>query len=743
PEEISTELKKILMDIIHDPDFYERMRNFLSEYSKLIEKLEKDTLSDQEREIFMINLKDLMNTSPIHLNLYENLRAFKDFFYEHSVWNPHRIDYIQDRFISFIVKKFEELKGKSPIKNPPSKMVELINSDRKLNQAKIVFLMSPENSRDKSNYSKNSKRFLIAIDKNSRINRFPKDIRMEICSQINELLNQKNTKEQVLKSILEDLDNGSYWNSEFDYNDFDELKIKSHSEKYREPLKNYFKNLIDFIQFIKNNPNDSARKVSMKFPFINLNIIREIGRSIFRIFESSKIPFSYQIYVDLCNERDDLVIEMTKNQFQWVIRKNNSRLENHKNPRRIKLIWKCASKKHTWSATFSSVGIHNSRCPKCVGVYPLNYNDLVRLWNERDDLERSMSKEEFENDIRINDTLLEGERKSPSQVKLNWKCKKRGHVWIATYSNVKRGHKCPHCFYTDKSITYSDYLELGSIRDDLDCTMSKEEFENTIRINNNLPQRKRKTPSQVGLLWKCLNNISHENWIASYNSIKQGSGCFFCGDRIKTIGQFIHPILEYYSLKLLVGLYNYTVSYESQFIQDRQLRPDLIIERNDQFKNHLECFQCIINFPEEIKSISIDFTFGLNRDGILKKCNKQYHSNSQFLLIVMLREDQFCNIDVINDLILDKININHSEHIRAINYSNFLDFLGIFGLENNIDDFLLSDNERKIERSKRKILNVFKKIKKLALESIESDSRLKKLKDKYYHFSDKIDEYDR
>ncbi|MHA1496705.1 MAG: hypothetical protein ACTSRT_03905, partial [Promethearchaeota archaeon] len=37
PEEISTELKKILMDIIHDPDFYERMRNFLSEYSKLIE----------------------------------------------------------------------------------------------------------------------------------------------------------------------------------------------------------------------------------------------------------------------------------------------------------------------------------------------------------------------------------------------------------------------------------------------------------------------------------------------------------------------------------------------------------------------------------------------------------------------------------------------------------------------------------------------------------------------------------
>ena len=245
------------------------------------------------------------------------------------------------------------------------------------------------------------------------------------------------------------------------------------------------------------------------------------------------------------------------------------------------------------------------------------------------------------------------------------------------------------------------------------------------------------------MLWTCLNNISHENWIASYNSIKQGSGCFFCGDRIKIIGQFIHPILEYYSLKFLVGLYNYTVSCENQFIQDRQLRPDLIIERNDQFKNHLERFQCIINFPEEIKSISIDFTFGLNIDGILKKFNKQYHGNSQFLLIVMLREDRFCNIDVINNLILNEINIHYSEHIRAINYSNFLDFLGIFRLENNIDDFCLPDNERKIERSKRKILNVFKKIKKLALESIESDSRLKILKDKYSHFSDKINEYDR
>ena len=241
--------------------------------------------------------------------------------------------------------------------------------------------MSPENKDLSENglSRDNSNRFVIAVDKNSHINRFPKDIRMEICSQINILLNQEKNKTQVLRSILNDLDNGSYWNSEFDFNDFDELKTKLHSEKYREPLKIYFKNLIDLIQHIKNYPNDSAQQVSVKFPFINLIIIRNIGRSVLQVFKSSRMPFNYQIYVNLCDERDDLIIGMTEKDFENAIRKNNACLKTHKDPRKVKLKWKCKKKRHDWSASFDSIKNHNSRCPKCVGVYPLNYNDLVKL----------------------------------------------------------------------------------------------------------------------------------------------------------------------------------------------------------------------------------------------------------------------------------------------------------------------------------------------------------------------------
>ncbi|MHA1420428.1 MAG: hypothetical protein ACTSPO_16045, partial [Candidatus Heimdallarchaeaceae archaeon] len=146
------------MDIIYDPDFYERLRNFLSEYSKLIEKLEKGTLSDEEREIFMNTLKDLMNTSQIHLNLYENIRAFKEYFFKHSVWNPHRISRIQDRFISFIVKKFEELKGKSHIKNPrvfmSNKLPFFTGTQEKIEKLKVII------SNQLQHYSKTGERLL-------------------------------------------------------------------------------------------------------------------------------------------------------------------------------------------------------------------------------------------------------------------------------------------------------------------------------------------------------------------------------------------------------------------------------------------------------------------------------------------------------------------------------------------------------------------------------------------------------
>jgi len=106
-EEINTELKGILMELIDNPDFYERLRDYLIEFSRLVEKLEKEILSDQDREMFLNDMNDLMKTSLIHLNLHENLRAFKDFFDEHSVWNPQHISRIKEAFLSRLSQKFE------------------------------------------------------------------------------------------------------------------------------------------------------------------------------------------------------------------------------------------------------------------------------------------------------------------------------------------------------------------------------------------------------------------------------------------------------------------------------------------------------------------------------------------------------------------------------------------------------------------------------------------------------------
>ncbi len=199
-------------------------------------------------------------------------------------------------------------------------------------------------------------------------------------------------------------------------------------------------------------------------------------------------------------------------------------------------------------------------------------------------------------------------------------------------------------------------------------------------------------------------------------------------------------MIEYFSLKLLIDIYNCEVTYETQKVQNRQLRPDLIIKRNNEFKIQLEQF---IKFPREIKFIAIDFTFGLNIEGILKKCLKQYHNKNQFLLIVMLRENQYSNADILNNLIQNDDCINIREHIQVINFKTFLDFLGILKKKTNLTNYNLSEEETKKELAKQKILNSFIETRNLALKSIDSDKALKNLKKNSSQFSNFITKYKR
>ncbi len=612
-------------------------------------------------------------------------------------------------------------------------MAKKINSCTKHNDHR--FNQDCNTDQNRYDYSKNLTKFLIAIDRNSRIIRFPKGIRTVICSQISKLVNKGYMHNQILRSITTDLEDGSDWNSKFDLDDFNELKSKLNLKKYKSPLLIYFNNLIALIQYLKKNQNNSIKDISIKFPFVNTAIIRDIAYSL-DYLKSSRALFTYNVYVEFCNKRDDLDVAMTEEKFNNIIEINKC-LEKPKSSRKIILPWKCKNENHdTWSISFSVMKNHNSKCPKCQGVSEIVYSTYLTLCEEREDLECAMTEKEFNNVMRINNMLPKEIRKAPSQVLLKWKCTKRDHIFPASYSNITRT-KCPFCFKIDQAINYNDYLELGLSRQDLECAMSEEEFDNAMKVNNRLLKKERKVPSQVKLGWNCLKGISHGYWTASYTSIKLGSGCFLCGERIKIIGHLVHPMIEYFNLKLLVDLYNCSVSYETQLVKDRQLRPDLVITRNNEFRACVENLQNFLYFPDGIKFISVDVTFGLTIDWILAKCLKQYHNKNQFLIIVMLRKTINSNPQIINNLIQHDKNIDIPEHIIVIDFFDYLDFLGILKIEKNIIRF----NPSKDELVKQKIADLLKKTIILALDSIESDSKFRQLKILSNKYSDLILKY--
>ncbi|KKM94516.1 hypothetical protein LCGC14_1197510 [marine sediment metagenome] len=575
----------------------------------------------------------------------------------------------------------------------------------------------------------------ILIDDNNHITRFPKDIRKYICFYIDNLLKEKISHDLILTSILDNIENNPLWYSEFNSDDINELKGKLLLDNSHKVLLNYFTSFIELIDYLRNNPKELLSVISQKFTFIAVPMITEIAKFL-GYYRTSKPPsLTYELYVKFCNEKEFLDIGMTKEKFTRRMDKNRNSMKP-KAPRKVKLKWKCKKENHTWNAPFYSIENKDTKCPKCAGVSQINYNDYVNLCNSRDDLVACMREEQFNSAIEYG----KNDGKSPSQAMLKWKCKKRRHIWRASFSNIKRRQKCHRCYILDSSIAFNDYWELGAKRNDLECAWNREKFNMIFARNNRYSVEGRKTPSQLDLGWNCLVSSSHGVWLASYNSISKGSGCPLCGERLKIIGISIHPMIEYFSLKLLIDIYNCEVTHETQKVQNRQLRPDLIIKRNNEFKIQLEQF---IKFPREIKFIAIDFTFGLNIEGILKKCLKQYHNKNQFLLIVMLRENQYSNADILNNLIQNDDCINIREHIQVINFKTFLDFLGILKKKTNLTNYNLSEEETKKELAKQKILNSFIETRNLALKSIDSDKALKNLKKNSSQFSNFITKYKR
>jgi hypothetical protein len=149
------------------------------------------------------------------------------------------------------------------------------------------------------------------------------------------------------------------------------------------------------------------------------------------------------------------------------------------------LRWKCG-KGHIWSKAPQSIrsGVW---CPVCS-----EENRKLKI----EDLQDLAAKLEGE--------LLTKEY-AFSHIKMEWLCK-RGHTWMASANNIKRGGWCPTCNNDKKKSSIEEYQKIAKSHGGL--LISKE------YINNVTP-----------LEWQCKNN---HKWSTTPFIIKQGSWCPFC-----------------------------------------------------------------------------------------------------------------------------------------------------------------------------------------------------------------------
>lgn len=83
---------------------------------------------------------------------------------------------------------------------------------------------------------------------------------------------------------------------------------------------------------------------------------------------------------------------------------------------RTPLLWEC-SEGHQWEATSSNVRSHNSWCPQCAGVSPLDLTEAVKVAESKGG--KCVSKEYVNN-----------------RTPLTWECAE-GHRWETTLKSIK------------------------------------------------------------------------------------------------------------------------------------------------------------------------------------------------------------------------------------------------------------------------------------------------------------------
>ncbi len=196
---------------------------------------------------------------------------------------------------------------------------------------------------------------------------------------------------------------------------------------------------------------------------------------------------------------------------------------------------------------------------------------------------------------------------------------------------------------------------------------------------------------------------------SKYNT--NGSWCPICANRIASIGNLIHIIIEYFTLVYLKKK-NCSVFYEKS-INDKSIDtiPDLQILNDKHFKIFISKNKYLKALFFNINIILIDFTITSNLQNIIEKCYREYQCEDRFLIIVLLREEKGFTTQYVQKIINDDKGLNKKKTIIVFNLEDYIKFLNF----NKLTEW-----EKKIEK---KILIYIR----LANKAINSDKAYKEL----------------
>jgi hypothetical protein len=162
---------------------------------------------------------------------------------------------------------------------------------------------------------------------------------------------------------------------------------------------------------------------------------------------------------------------------------------------RVPTMWQC-SKKHIWESTYNNLQ-QGATCPECARL-----SAAARLRLQPADYAKLAQDRAFQ---------WLGPASPTNNTPTRWACA-LGHEWDAGYGSIQQGAGCPEC----AKVSSSEKQRLPPSEYKKRAKKSRILWLGPEVPNSNTPTK-----------WQCPKSSDHQ-WMASYSSIKQGSGCPFC-----------------------------------------------------------------------------------------------------------------------------------------------------------------------------------------------------------------------